>query len=68
MPRNPTLRYRVEPSRMFHGMWSVIDVFTGLPGEISGFVSDCMSSGEAENMAGTLNNRDLAARRAGRSA
>jgi hypothetical protein len=69
MPKNqPTLRYRVEPSRMFHGMWSVIDVFTGLPGEIGGFVSDCMSSGEAENMADTMNARDLLARGVVRSA
>lgn len=63
MPRNqPTLRYRVEPSRMFHGMKSVIDIFTGLPCEVGPFVTDCMSRGEADNMADTMNARDLSAR------
>ena len=48
---------------MFHGMWCVIDVFTGLPREIGGFVSDCMSGGEAENMADTMNDADRARRK-----
>jgi len=45
MPSNqPTLRYRVETSRTFPGMKSVIDIFTGLSGEIGPFVTDCMNS------------------------
>lgn len=63
MPRNkPTMRYRVELSRMFPGMWQVIDVFTGLPGEIGGFVSDCMSDDEAADMVQTMNIRDFTSR------
>jgi hypothetical protein len=59
----PTLRYRVETSRMFPRMKSVIDIFTGLPSEMGPFVTDCMSGGEAENMAATMNARDLEERR-----
>lgn len=63
MPKNvSTLRYRVELSRMFPGMWQVIDMFTGLPGEIGGFVSDCMSDDEAADMAQTMNIRDVTSR------
>ncbi len=59
MPSNqPGLRYRVEPSSMFHGVWSLIDVFTGLPSEIGGFVSDCMSGEEADDFADTMNDGD----------
>lgn len=56
------LRYRVETSRTFPGMKSVIDIFTGLLGKIGPFVTDCMSAGEAENMADTMNAHDLSAR------
>jgi hypothetical protein len=67
MPDNaPILRDRVETSRTFPGMKSVIDIFTGLPGEIGPFVTDCMSGGEAENMAATMNARDLEERRKAR--
>ena len=40
----------------------MVDVFTGNLGEIGGYITDCMSGGEAENMADTMNARDLAAR------
>jgi hypothetical protein len=64
MPDNASiLRYHVETSRMFPGMKSVIDIFTGLPCEIGPFVTDCMSCGEAENMAATMNARYLEERR-----
>jgi hypothetical protein len=69
MPSNqPTLRYRVETSRTFPGMKSVVDICTGLPREIGPFVTDCMSNGEAQNMAETMNARDLSARGVFRSA
>jgi hypothetical protein len=67
MPYNtPTLRYRVETSRTFPAMKSVVDISTGLPSEIGPFVTDCMSGGEAENMAATMNPRDLEERRKAR--
>jgi hypothetical protein len=65
---SPTLRYRAQPSGMFHGTWSVVDVFTGLLGEIGGFVPDCMSNGEADNLADAMNARDEINRAITRSA
>ncbi|MDP9838741.1 hypothetical protein J2T09_003513 [Neorhizobium huautlense] len=64
MPNSaPILRYRVETSRTFPGMKSVVDIFSGLPGKIGPLVNDCMSGGEAESMAATMNAKDLEERR-----